>query len=147
MLRVVVLVTILSTLVSTLAVVPVSALPASTQLISKKPPKKVDVLVTEAKIENEAIAGSWFYSLTGKVANKSEDVVRNVLVHYEIYSETTGKLVDAGSVLAEPVIIPSGGESNFSLAPNTAGKVKVTLISWQKIDGSHQSYSQMQLFP
>lgn len=115
-------------------------------LMAKKPPKPVEVSVSEVKLTSENIAGAWFHTLTGKVLNQSDALVNNVVVYYEIYSEA-GKIVDAGSVQLSPPAIAKGGQGEFSITPNAAGRVKITLVRWQKPDRSSAFYTQMQLFP
>ncbi len=122
------------------------ALPRSLQLLSKKTPKPADVVATEVKLTSENIAGTWYYTLAGKVMNRSDAPVGNVVIYYEIYSEA-GKIVDAGSIQINPPLIPAQGEGGFQVTPKTTGQVKVTLVRWQKPDRSYASHSQMQVFP
>lgn len=115
--------------------------------LAKQPSKPQDAQVTTAAITSDNIVGTWFHTLTGRVANSGTTPISNAVVFYEIYQPTTEKLIDAGSTTVLPVVIPPGGEGQFQLSSNTTGRVKITLVRWQRPDRSFGTFSQMQFFP
>lgn len=123
------------------------ALPRASFQLAKKEEKPPAALVTEAKILKEYLANTWFYTLRGRFKNQSDATIVTPLIYYEIYSETTDRIVEAGTAVIEPQILPAGEVGTFQQELNTDGKIKITLVQWQQGDKSVKSHKQMQFFP
>lgn len=113
----------------------------------KKKEGPADVLVTQVEIAEEDIVGTIYYTLKGKVLNRSEDLVLYPLVHYEIYAPGTERIVKAGVVKAAPERLPSGQNATFEQELSTSGQVKITTVRWQTEDKALKSHAQMERFP
>lgn len=138
----------LTTLLATSSMaVPSSALPHSAFQLAKKEEKPPAALVTEVEVLKENFANTWFYTLRGQLKNQSEATILTPLIYYEIYSETTNKIIEAGTAVIEPKILPAGEVGRFQQELNTDGKVRITLVQWQQPDKAVKSHKQMQFFP
>jgi hypothetical protein len=115
--------------------------------LAKKEEKPADALVTAVELTEENIANTWFYTLKGRLKNQSNATILTPLIHYEIYSKTTNKIVEAGTAEIEPNILPAGEMGTFEKELNTTGKVRITLVQWQQVDKAVKSHNQMQFFP
>jgi hypothetical protein len=117
-------------------------------LLAKKKKEPVQtVKVTTVKLVSEDIVGTPLHTLTGEIFNNTEAPVRNVTVYYEVYTPSTNKLVDAGSIVVTPGVVASQSTGQFTASPKAGGNVKITLIEWGGSNRSYGSYSQMQVFP
>ncbi|WP_299407495.1 hypothetical protein [Acaryochloris sp. IP29b_bin.148] len=115
--------------------------------LAKKEEKPPDALVTEVEILKENLADTWFYTLRGSLKNQSEATILTPLVYYEIYSETTDRIVEAGTVTIEPKVLPAGEVGTFQKELNTDGRIRITRVQWQQGDKSVKSHKQLQFFP
>lgn len=134
-------------LIATGVAVPSFALSSQSFQLAKKDKKPPTALVTEVELLKENFADTWFYTLRGQLKNQSDATILTPLVYYEIYSETTDKIVDAGTVVIEPKVLPAGEMGSFQQELNAAGKVRITLVQWQQPDKAVKSHKQMQFFP
>ncbi|WP_299492044.1 hypothetical protein [Acaryochloris sp. IP29b_bin.137] len=134
-------------LMTTGIAVPNVALPSQTFQLAKKDKKPPAALVTEVALLKENLANTWFYTLRGQLKNQSDATILTPLVYYEIYSETTDKIIDAGTAVIEPKVLPAGEMGSFQQDLNAAGKVRITLVQWQQTDKAVKSHKQMQFFP
>ncbi len=105
------------------------------------------VKVTAVKLESENIAGVWYHRLTGRVVNETAQPARNIQIYYEIYAPESNRIVEAGSTTLRNRVVNSEGEAEFLIIPNTAGRVRITLVEWLSGDRDYRSHSQMQEFP
>ena len=126
---------------------PSPALPTATIQLAKKEEKPPAALVTAVEILKENFADTWFYTLKGSLKNQSESTILTPLIYYEIYDEVTERLIEAGTAVIEPQLLPAGEVGIFQKELNTVGKVKITLVQWQQEDQSVKSHKQMQFFP
>lgn len=126
---------------------PSMAVPETMFQLAKKEEKPPDALVTAVELTQENIANTWFYTLKGRLKNQSDATILTPLIHYEIYSKTTNKIVEAGTAEIEPSILSAGEMGTFEKELNTTGKVRITLVQWQQVDKAVKSHSQMQFFP
>ncbi len=138
--------TALTALLSGLSL-PSSALPSHVVQLAKKDEKPPAALVTEVEVLKENLANTWFYTLRGSLKNQSDASILTPLVYYEIYSETTDQIIEAGTAEIEPKILPAGQVGSFQKELNTAGNVRITLVQWQQVDKTVKSHKQMQFFP
>ena len=122
--------------------------PPIPQLLAKKKKKQpAAVLVTEATVLADNIAGTWYYTLRGRIRNRGEEVATRPVVYYEIYDEQD-RIVDAGSMLIQPAFLPpNGGEAMFQKEIRKGGRVKITLVAWKKPDNSTEEHLQLEFFP
>ncbi len=116
-------------------------------LAKKKKKKPADVVVTEAAVTEEDIAGTIYYTLSGRLQNRSDEPVINPLVFYEIYEEDTEQIVAGGSLLVQPSVIPSSGEATFQTDLNFGGRVRITLVQWLTREREPKSNDQREFFP
>lgn len=123
------------------------AAPDVSVLVAKKEEKPPDALVTEVQIRKENLANTCFYTLQGSLKNQSDATILTPLIHYEIYSEASDKLVDAGTAVIEPKVLPAGQVGAFEQDLNTDGKIRITLVEWQQEDKAVKSHKQLQFFP
>jgi hypothetical protein len=122
-----------------------AAVPEPVQ-VAKKEKKPADVVVTEARVTQETIAGTVYYTLSGRIKNRSEEPVINPLVFYEIYSDEN-KIVAGGSLLVQPAVIPGNGEAIFESELNFGGQVRITLVEWLGRDRTPKANNQREFFP
>jgi hypothetical protein len=115
--------------------------------LAKKEKKPADVVVTEAAITTEDIAGTFYYTLSGSLKNRSEEPVLNPLVFYEIYAEDSEQIVAGGSLLVQPSVIPGNGEATFKTDVNFGGRVRITLVQWLTRKREPKSNDQREFFP
>lgn len=120
---------------------------SSNILIAKKDKKPPAALVTEVEILKENFADTWFYTLRGSLKNQSDASILTPLIYYEIYSEETDKIIEAGTAEIQPKILTAGTAGSFQKELNTAGKIRITLVQWQQVDKAIKSHKQMQFFP
>lgn len=120
---------------------------SSNVLLAKKDKKPPAALVTEVEILKENFADTWFYTLRGSLKNQSDASILTPLVNYEIYSEETDQIIEAGTAEIEPKILTAGTVGSFQTELNTAGKIRITLVRWQQVDKAIKSHKQMQFFP
>ena len=113
----------------------------------KKKKGPADVLVTEAQVKSEDIAGTRYYTLTGRLLNRSNNVILSPFVNYELYSEATDTIVKAGSIKVSPEVLSSGKETTFQQELDVGGKLKITLVRWKTQDKVLRSNEQMEFFP
>lgn len=121
--------------------------PSSVIQLAKKKKKPASVVVTEAQVIAEDIAGTVYYTLSGRVQNRSEEPVINPLVFYEIYDEETDQIVAGGSLLAQPAVVPGNSEAAFQAELNYGGRVRITLVEWLTRDRKPKSNDQQEFFP
>lgn len=126
---------------------PSIAVPGPFFQLAKEEEKPPDALVTEVEILKENFADTWFYTLRGSLKNQSDATIFIPLIYYEIYSTETDQIVEAGTAMIEPKLLPVGKVGTFQQELNTGGKVKITLVQWQQKDKSVESHKQMQFFP
>lgn len=119
----------------------------SNVLLAKKDKKPPAAVVTEVEILKENFADTWFYTLRGSLKNQSDASILTPLVYYEIYSEETDKIIEAGTAEIEPKILTAGTAGSFQKELNTPGKIRITLVQWQQVDKAIKSHKQMQFFP
>jgi len=124
-----------------------SSTPPANVLLAKKEKKPPAAVVTEVEILKENFADTWFYTLRGSLKNQSEASILTPLVNYEIYSETTDKIIEAGTVEIEPKLLSAGQLGSFQKELNTDGKIRITLVRWQQVDKTVESHKQLQFFP
>ncbi len=115
--------------------------------VAKKKKKPAAVVVTEAQITQEDIAGTLYYTLSGRLKNRSDEPVLNPLVYYEVYEEGTGKIVTGGSLLVQPSVIPGNSEATFQSEINFAGRVRITLVEWLTRENKPKTHDQQEFFP
>lgn len=115
--------------------------------LAKKKKKPADVVVTSALVTEEDIAGTLYYTLSGRLKNRSDEPVLNPLVYYEIYEEDTEQMVTGGSLLVQPSVIPGNGEATFKTDLNFGGRVRITLVQWLTREREPKSNDQREFFP
>lgn len=115
--------------------------------LAKKEEKPPAALVTEVEVLKENFADTWFYTLRGSLKNQSDATILTPLIYYEIYSETTDKIIEAGTAVIAPKVLPAGEVGSFQQELNTVGKIRITLVQWQQVDKAVKSHKQMQFFP
>ncbi|KAI9130392.1 hypothetical protein [Acaryochloris sp. CCMEE 5410] len=120
---------------------------SSNVLLAKKDKKPPAAVVTEVEILKENFADTWFYTLRGSLKNQSDASILTPLVYYEIYSEETDKIIEAGTAEIKPKILTAGTAGSFQKELNTTGKIRITLVQWQQVDKAIKSHKQMQFFP
>lgn len=126
---------------------PAASVPTEPLLLAKKKKTKpADLVVTEAQVTEENIAGTIYYTLSGRVKNRSEEPVINPLVFYEIYSEDD-KIVAGGSLLVQPAVMPGNTEATFQSELNFGGRVRITLVEWLNRERTPQANNQREFFP
>ncbi|PZD71965.1 hypothetical protein C1752_04307 [Acaryochloris thomasi RCC1774] len=115
--------------------------------LAKKKKKPADVVVIEAEVTEEDIAGTQYYTLSGSLKNRSDEPVLNPLVYYEVYAEDTEQIVAGGSLLVQPSVIPGNGEATFKTDLNFGGRVRITLVQWLTREREPKSNDQREFFP
>ena len=108
-----------------------TAAPEVSVLVAKKEEKPPGARVTEVKVRKENYADTWFYTLQGSLKNQSDATILTPLIHYEIYSETTDKIVDAGTAIIEPKVLPAAKWALLSKNLIPTAESGITLVEWQ----------------
>jgi hypothetical protein len=115
--------------------------------LAKKEKKPPDVVVTEAAVTAEDIAGTFYYTLSGSLKNRSDEPVLNPVVFYEIYAEDSEQIVAGGALPVQPSVIPGNGEAIFKADVNFGGRVRITLVEWLTRKREPKSNDQQEFFP
>ncbi|MGD1809640.1 FxLYD domain-containing protein [Dapis sp. BLCC M126] len=89
--------------------------------------KSEEVKATEIPISNVNYDGNF---LTGKVANKSCQIVKLIKVNYQVLDDG-GNIIDNGYIYAQPATVEPGKVASFKGNISPGAKVETTFVEWK----------------